>query len=204
MDLLEELKREESIWKQKSRVTWLTTTDLNMKFFHLSTIIQPKRNNIDALKIGNGVWLRERDDIGAHMVDFFQRLYTSEMPSGRADFTELSVLIRPVISEEENDQLCGLPSTEEIKAALDQIGALKAPGPDGMSATFYHFYWSTVKEELVSMVQNFFQSGYLLKQLNHSFLVLLPKTEHPSRVEEYRPTSLCNVVYKVISKILTI
>lgn len=47
--LQEELKREELLWKHKSRVTWLTTKDLNTKFFHLSTIIRRRRNAIEFL-----------------------------------------------------------------------------------------------------------------------------------------------------------
>ncbi|KAG6643272.1 hypothetical protein CIPAW_09G198500 [Carya illinoinensis] len=52
--LNEMLKKEESLWIQKSRITWLTTTDLNTKFFHTSTIVRCRRNNIESLKIGNG------------------------------------------------------------------------------------------------------------------------------------------------------
>lgn len=33
---------------------------------------------------------------------------------------------------------------EEIKAAVFQLGALKAPGPDGFPALFFHHYWKEV------------------------------------------------------------
>lgn len=33
-------KMEEDLWRQKSRTTWLTTRDLNTKFFHLLTVIR--------------------------------------------------------------------------------------------------------------------------------------------------------------------
>lgn len=50
---------------------------------------------------------------------------------------ELNELISPVISVEENEQLCCIPSAEEVKLAMAQIGVLKAPSPDGMSAIFF-------------------------------------------------------------------
>lgn len=56
---------------------------------------------------------------------------------------------------------------------------------------------------MVEMVLHFFQIGHMLRQLNHSFLVLLPKINHPTLIEQFRPISLCNVAYKVIAKILT-
>lgn len=43
----------------------------------------------------------------------------------------------------------------------------------------------------------------MLKQINYSFIVLIPKVEHPSKVENFWPISLCNVIYKVIAKILS-
>lgn len=48
----------------------------------------------------------------------------------------------------------------------------------------------------------FFQTGYLLKEINHTNVALIPKIENPSMVTHYRPISLCNVVYKIISKLL--
>lgn len=52
------------------------------------------------------------------------------------------------------------------------------------------------------MVQQFFRSGHLLRQLNHTFLVLILKVDHPTMIAHFRLISLCNVAYKVISKIL--
>ena len=51
-------------------------------------------------------------------------------------------------------------------------------------------------------VKEFFSSGSLLKQINHTTVVLIPKNAHASVVTDYRPISCCNVLYKVISKIL--
>lgn len=85
---------------------------------------------------------------------------------------------------------------------MNQIRALKAPELDGMLAIFYQFYRDMVQEELWASAIHFFRIGFMLKQLNHSFIVLLPKVEHPSCIEQYRPISLCNIAYKLISKIL--
>ncbi|GLT66683.1 hypothetical protein SLA2020_390370 [Shorea laevis] len=197
--LQEELKREELLWKHKSRVTWLTTKDLNTKFFHLSTIIRRRRNAIEFLKTAEGVWLGERREIGDHFLNVFKSLYRSSFPNFPRD---LEGLITPVISEAENFALCQVPDEAEVLAALKSMGSYKAPGPDGMTALFFKHYWSIAKEDVVSSVRSFFLRGFMLKRLNHTNITLIPKKENPYMVNQFRPISLCNVVYKIISKIL--
>lgn len=64
----------------------------------------------------------------------FQSLHTSS--NGGVD-GNLQELIKPLISVEENQRLCTLPSYEEIKRVVFQLGAHKAPGPDGFLALFF-------------------------------------------------------------------
>lgn len=47
---------------------------------------------------------------------------------------------------------------------------------------------------------SFYSSSYLLKDLNHTNIVLISKCHHPKTLQYYRPISLCNFVYKVILK----
>lgn len=55
---------------------------------------------------------------------------------------------------------------------------------------------------MIPAVQSFFLSGFLLKSLNHTNIALIPKKDNPTLASHFRPISLCNVIYKVISKIL--
>uniref|UniRef100_A0A2N9G6T6 CCHC-type domain-containing protein n=1 Tax=Fagus sylvatica TaxID=28930 RepID=A0A2N9G6T6_FAGSY len=109
---------------------------------------------------------------------------------------------RMVISQEDNSYLCNIPSNEEIKETLFSMNSNKCPGPDGLPFLFFKHYWSIVKSKVIAAVQNFFQSGRPLKQLNHTFIALIPKIDGASSVNQFRPIALCNVVYKIISKIL--
>ena len=79
----------------------------------------------------------------------------------------------------------------------------KSPGPDGMPSYFFQKFWQIVKSDIVHAVQSFFHSGHILKSINETLISLIPKTENPTTITEFRPISLCNIIYKIISKVLT-
>ncbi|KAL0423432.1 UNVERIFIED_CONTAM: putative ribonuclease H protein [Sesamum radiatum] len=91
---------------------------------------------------------------------------------------------------------------EEIKDAFFDIAEDKAPGPDGYSSGFYKAAWPVIGEEMIKAILEFFTTGRLLKQVNTTILALIPKVRAPSTVSDFRPISCCNVLYKVITKII--
>lgn len=91
---------------------------------------------------------------------------------------------------------------EETKNAVFAMNPDKSPGPDGMSAAFYRQHWETIKPGVFSFVNQFFERNYLDPKVNQTNICLLPKIENPSTIKDYRPISLANVAYKIISKIL--
>lgn len=78
----------------------------------------------------------------------------------------------------------------------------KAPGADGMNAGFYRQHWNTIKRGLIDYIKLLFDDNYLEKSLNHTQICLIPKIETPATLKDYRPISLGNVAYKIVSKIL--
>ena len=107
-----------------------------------------------------------------------------------------------LVSEDQAMALIGEVSDEEIKGALFSVRDDKAPGSDGFFAYFFKKTWRTVGAEFCEAIKEFFSSGQLLKQMNHSTIAIVPKIINASRVEDCRPIACCNVSYKVISKIL--
>lgn len=197
---LEEIQlREEMLWKQKSRVTWLDKGEDNTRFFHVSTIIRRRRNAIDSLKVGKDEWISDRVQIGNEFIRFFKELFKSSSPNLNSDIDQL---ISPTITPDQNAAMLRIPSYGEIKRVVFGMSPTKAPGPDGMSSIFFQHYWETVGSDMVSMVQKFFRHGHMLKELNHTHITLIPKTQSANIVSKFRPISLCNVGYKVISKII--
>jgi hypothetical protein len=107
-----------------------------------------------------------------------------------------------MITKEMNKGLCKNFSMEEISDALFQIGPLKAPGPDGFPVRFFQRNWEALREDVTRVVQQFFVSGVMPVGVNDTTIVLLPKKYEPENLKNFRPISLCNVIYKVVSKCL--
>lgn len=101
-----------------------------------------------------------------------------------------------------NAQLCKEFTVQEISNVLFQMGPLKAPGPDGFPERFFQKHWDILRDDVVSVVQHFFADGEMPVGINDTTIVLIPKGNNPEELKDFRPISLCNVIYKVISKCL--
>ena len=93
-------------------------------------------------------------------------------------------------------------TAEEVRVALFQMGPTKALRPDGMNAIFYQKFSHIVGNDVVFAVWDFLNNGNMLPEINHTNIVLIPIVKDPEKMSDFRPISLCNVIYKIISKVL--
>ncbi|KAL9227736.1 hypothetical protein vseg_003388 [Gypsophila vaccaria] len=91
---------------------------------------------------------------------------------------------------------------KEVKETMFSIPNTKSPGPDGFTSKFFKDAWNVFGEDVVVAVKDFFEHKKLLTQVNSTNLTLIPKGDRPKFVQQFRPIAFCNVVYKVISKLL--
>jgi ribonuclease HI len=204
-DLLAEynsiLDQEQEFWALKSRVNWLIDGDRNTKFFHISTLVRRRRNKILCLKDGSGYWCSQAHEVEDMVQLFFKSLFqTSHSSSLEAqDFLPTTIIN---ISSADSDALSSPISDDEIKSALFSMKPFKAPGPDGFHAGFYQRCWSIVGESVISVIKNIFSSVSFPAGFNNTLIALVPKCVGPESLTQYRPISLCNSIYKTITKIL--
>ena len=63
-------------------------------------------------------------------------------------------------------------------------------------------FWHVVGDNIVIEVLDFLNSGCMTLDINHTNIVLIPKVKNLEKMPDFRPVSLCNVIYKIISKVL--
>ncbi|KAJ9536622.1 hypothetical protein OSB04_un000171 [Centaurea solstitialis] len=188
-----------SFFRQRAKILWLHEGDKNSKFFH--QVVKEKRNlsSIRSIVDSSGTYVQD-DGVAQVFVNHFQGFLgmvdsivdphvPGEYFTSFLSISESLHMIRPI-------------TDEEIRWAVFHIGNDKAPGPDGYTFKFFKSAWDIVGNDLQVAVDNFFYSGRMLKEINHTLLCFIPKVPNASRVTDFRPISCCNVLYKVISKVI--
>ena len=91
---------------------------------------------------------------------------------------------------------------EEIKKAVNGMEDNRAPSPDGYNANFIKICWDIIKNDLFKMVSKSQRCSKIGGSTNSTFLALIPKEKGPNSFDKFRPISLCNIGYKIITKIM--
>lgn len=197
------LTAEEKFYRQKSRVQWGNSGDRNTPFYHRTVSSHASKNHIHYLKDGDDHIFHSSDDIKAHAANYFQSILGStDLPSSSASTDDLRSLLPFRCTDLQQNYLKREVTSAEIKATLFAMPLNKSPGPDGYSVEFIRTSWDVVGDDVVSAVKEFFRNGRLLKDMNTTAIALIPKMPEACRLTDYRPISCCNIVYKLISKII--
>lgn len=100
------------------------------------------------------------------------------------------------------ESLTSTVSKEGVRRATFGMKSYKAPGHDGFQPIFFKHFWDVVGDDIWHLVKEAFINGSSDARLSETLLVLIPKVTHPRCLKEFRPISLCNVTYKIITKVL--
>jgi len=96
-----------------------------------------------------------------------------------------------------------VPDQAEIKACAFQLSLEKAPGPDGLTEKFIQHNWDIMGPDIIKIIQDAFDMSTAPPQWMACNVILIPKTQEPKTLKDYRLISIGNILYRLIAKIIT-
>ena len=194
---------EEEHLKQKAKLHWLEVGDLNNKTFHNSIRTRKAQNAIREICCSNGSRIVQHEDIKLEAERYFSE-FLNQRPENYQGATvdELKDLLKFLCSDEDGRYLDAEVTAEEIKKVLFSMPSHKSPGPDRFPCEFYRVAWPVIGQDFIVAVQSVFRYGFLPKGVNSTILALVPKKVDYLEMKDFRLIACCNVLYKVVSKIL--
>ena len=86
--------------------------------------------------------------------------------------------------------------------ALSSRDGNKASGSDGFNLNFIKANWDVVGGDFMRFLEDFHDDGSIVKEINKTFIALIPKCVKPDNMKDFRPISLVGSLYKVLAKTL--
>lgn len=157
-------------------------------------------NWVDMIMDEHGERFKEDEDIAQVFTNYFMDLFKSSEPD---QIEEVVSVVQGRVSPIMRDSLHREFTQEEVFNALKSMKPIAAPSPDGMPAIFFQKFWNIVGVEVTNGVMEILNNGRNPTNLNHTFICLIPKIKKPIMTGDFRPISLCNVIFKIVTKTIT-
>lgn len=158
---------------------------------------------IPAIKSDMGDLCTDATEINTIFSKFYANLYASDCPPPMSNI--LSHIIFPQVDPEAARKLGNPVTTAEIREAIKSLQCNKSPGPDGYTAEYY----KTFVDLLAPVLRDVYNEAFLKSRLPETFSkatisLILKKEKDPLLCNSYRPISLLNVDFKILSKVLAL
>ena len=188
--------------KIRSKILNLEKNEKPNKFFLQTEKKNKVRHDIQKLVNDKGDIHTNNEDILELCKEFYQNLYKAE----NIDDSLVKYFLEDIPKLNEMDKnICeGLITYDECISAIKEMKDGKSPGIDGLPAEFYKIYFPLFGNSYVKMINTSFKDGLLSLTQRHGIITLICKNVEKSEyINNWRPISLLNVDYKIISKVLS-
>lgn len=172
--------------------------DRNTTYFHRKATMGRQKNHITSIEDTTGQWTKDDHQLGNFLISYYKFLFT-------ASNIDLSILELVLFNSLYNHlkSLIAAPFTQqEVRHVVWKMGAQKVPGPDGFQIGVYKGHWDFLGQFITNLVLKILQGQQSKESYNYTDLVLIPKHNHPIVPVDFHLISLCNIVYKITTKIM--
>ena len=186
----------------RSRCTWHEKGEKSNNYFLRLVSRNSQKANLNKL-VCDGKDITNPTEILQMQVDYYKNLYTDKVTKTEDDIQNfLNMVNVPKLKDEEKQKCEGLISKLECLNALKTMKHNKTPGNDGLTVEFYKKFWDLISNLLVDCFNEPYEKGELSNSQTQAVITLLDKGSDRTQLKNWRPLSLLNVDYKIVSKVV--
>ena len=175
------------------------------KYFFSLEKFKAKQKTISRLERNDGSFTSNQKEILSDCRNFYKTLYSKNAAVNPDNFPEFySNDDLPKLSEQQKESCEDTLTEQELLATLKTFRKNKSPGIDGLTAEFYLTFWGDIKNKLIEMYNEAFLAKLLPDCLCTGVIVLLEKKgKDRLKIANWRPITLLNIDYKLLTKTLS-
>ena len=188
----------------RSKVKWWEEGEKSTKYFYNLERKNAKEKAWDQIYGKNKEILTGTKDIQKRQVEFYKELYSSQNLSVSNEDMKFFLDDNndlPKLTDSSKSYMDADVENEEILNALKLTKNNKSPGPDGITFEFYKLYWNVIGNDLCDVLKAGLQDEELAYSQYLASIILLYKKGPRPDIRNWRPISLLNTDYKILSKV---
>jgi hypothetical protein len=165
---------------------------------HAHATIRHRKNAIACLQDENSNEVTDHDGKENLLWEAFKKRL------GISDFNGMIFNLNSLMNTQDLSQLDTPFTRQEIDSVIADLSNNKSPGPDGFNNEFIKGCWSLIANDYYNLFETFYEQEICMRSINTSHIALIPKKDGPTVAADYRPISLLNTSFKLITKVLAI
>lgn len=160
--------------------------------------VRRRTNSYDILQDENGNWVGSQQQLEEMVTSFYKKLFTDDGPSHPSSINGAL----PTILDDNMAFIKREVTQRDILNVIKHMNPFKALGVDGLQAGFFQSQWHVIGETVCNLILDIFKNTGKVSDINETLITLVPKVDPVVRIRNFRPITLCNVSYKIVTKIL--
>jgi len=187
----------------RTRSTWYEEGEKSTNYFLRLISRNAVKSNMTKMYTDEG-FITNQKEILEKQAEYYEDLYRNKLNKGINDIIEyLRDINMPELSEGDKEMCNGMVTKDECYRTLLLMKNNKTPGNDGLTTEFYKRFWNELGDLMVQCFNLSYEIGELSTTQKQAVIVLLDKGKDRTLLKNWRPISLLNVDYKLLSKTLS-
>ena len=184
----------------RSRASWYESGERDSRYFN--QLMQNNKRK-STIKTSDGAICCDEKRITEEIRKFYSMLYSKVEYECSDNCYNIFFQGLPKLTEKSREYCEGSISNKECLEILKELKQNKSPENDGFSSQFYRTFWPDIGDLVKDALNEAYRLGELASSQKQAVITLIAKDgKDPFSLKNYRPISLLNVDYKILTKIL--